>query len=245
MQFWTNIATLATAVAALFAILEMRWQRKSSYQPDLIVAGFPFRIRKFTQPTSQLELITDTATFTTNVGMAASPAHVRCLNVGVGHAKRVTFRWSFDASRIVEAIAELDVQRAAAIVIEDQAVHFGAPDLPVARASHYLLHQLRATTPALAPGDTAGAGVAIPFVYSTLLGEYFAALAASPETGSKFALAIEPLHLSVEYLDIGNGTHRKNFVVVPNMVAVMSLRTEHQEAQECDIAHGYFEVSEA
>ena len=244
MQFWTNVATLATAVAALFAILEMRWQRKSSYRPDLVVSGFPFRVHKPAGPTSQLELITEPQTFTTNIGLAASPAHVRCVNVGVGHAKRLMFEWSFDPTRIVEAIAQLDVQRAEAIFIEENAIHFGTPELPLARASHYLRHQLRATAPSLAPGDSVGAGLAVPFVYSTLLGEYFAAVASSPRTSTKFALAIEPLQLCIQYSDIGDTIHRRRFIVVPNMVAIMSSPSSDAEPQESDIAYGYFEVGE-
>jgi hypothetical protein len=148
--------------------------------------------------------------------------------------------WSFDAPRIVEAIAELDIQRAAGILIEDQSVHFGTGDLSLARTTHFLRHQLCATASALSPSESLGAGVAIPYVYNTFLGEYLDAFASSPRKSDPFILQLEPLHLTIEYFDIGNSLHRRNFVVIPQLEAFTVVR----ERQECDIAYGYFEVTE-
>ena len=92
-----NVVALASLLAVLRTIEEMRLQRTSTYAADLFVSAAsahvawtwssPLHVRVSGHPITDAEAVQLTD---------LKPAHVPCSNLGVGVAKRLVCEWAFD-----------------------------------------------------------------------------------------------------------------------------------------------------
>lgn len=107
----SSIGAMSAALIALFTLLELSRQRKSTYKPDLCVlknrfniklgqvgkiSSLPFAIDWVPQGLSQLETVTW--------------ATIRIVNVGFGVAKEVKAKWKFDSNTIIDEVNNLAQQ---------------------------------------------------------------------------------------------------------------------------------------
>jgi len=242
MQLLINLATLATAVAALLAILEMRSQRRSSYKPDLVVEAATFVVSRIP---AGYRLVTASRQSSTEAEIVRYLDRIalKCANVGAGTAKNISYRWSCDFLKFVERIGRLDPSAAAMITVDDRLLSIGVEPA----STHHLAPQLRGHVLAVRPDADQETDFPLPYVYLGLLGVYFESAARATADISRFeniAVGVE-LELALSYRDLDNSVHQKVFRVVPHLV-VLARQTTANAAQHPEVlAEGYFEVTEA
>jgi len=242
LQLWTNLATLVMALASLLTVLEMRWQRHSGYLPDLVVSGSPFCFFVIGGHRLQLVLSTDSPPDIPKLGPASATGFIKCTNIGVGQAKQLEFKWTFDPHEIVEAIAKIDTQRARWILIDSTSISFGQRDAGLPECSHYFRYQLTITASSLNAGETVL--LALPPVYAHLLAEYFAALAQSPAE-NKASPPFKPIKLAVSYRDIARRRHALLVSVALNLIAVAGWQANVTPVGGQRAVDGLLEITEA
>ena len=214
-----NMATLLTALATLFAVLEMRRQRKSSFRPDLVVVNesivaekhptisFPAPIR-WHEP----EVIYSGAVSVTTIAPIRLDYSVRVYNLGTGPAKDLIFEWSFDLSKLVEAVNSLSQRLFAGQFIELTSANWlkftsksdGSNEInldgDLKREEDFLLPSSIIHSPCL---------VRLPSSYINLISSYVQLSAKSGMDGIP-NFQIPPLCLKMTFRDMdGSSVHRK------------------------------------
>lgn len=247
MQTLTAIATLVTAVAALLTILEMRWQRTSSYKPDLVVSDSPLVVYRmpdggifpFTFRTDGSRPSKESASSLFN-----SLPDVRCINVGVAQAKRVRYRWAFDAQQFIQQISAIDVDWGTKILVDRDVIRFEHPAIQAMfRIGSSTDERLTAVSPG---GITNGTPLQVPFSYLALLSAYLQAAQSHLASTDSWTWS-DPvaLTLTLDYRDIGETDHRKQFQVSPHFVAFSHFAEKPAPQDPELVAQGYFQVEEA
>lgn len=207
-----ELVSLITAVAALLAILEMRWQRQSSYRPDLVIGSTPFNVWQGTEG-----LVTSTSAEYDDTPPSYRMAAVRVVNIGFGAAKSVTVEWMVDFHTFVARIGQMNPAVAAAILVDEDFVGF-EPD--AGGITHFVRPQMRGRITSLSPGDQ-GVELKLPPVYLALY-ETWAETATT--IGSDHGVLEIPdpvaITLKLAYRDLGENKHSKSFTLQP-AVALM------------------------
>lgn len=233
MQLFVNIATLVTAAAALFVILEMRWQRQSGYKPDLLVTGFAFNLKEL-----ELGVFSDGTEEIADAMLHPKYFRSECANVGVGYAKSIQLFWQYDALAFIARIAHLDPKIGAAIQLDSGMLQIEKP----MRVTHMVSNQNHAAISFIAPGSTI-AIPRIPNAYIDLLQIYMSTMISAVSDGSGvYDLEFEELSLTIDYLDIGSQRRQQRFVFRPQIHSLTGRAPEKKHRAE---VRGNFEVSEA
>src|SRR5258708_26108810 len=93
------VGTCGAAVATLLTVLEMRWQRRTTYRPDLIAEATGFEI--YPDGTDHFATISvDGKRPTGRIARQAVSLTIR--NAGFGPAKNLTYSWETDVLAFLE-----------------------------------------------------------------------------------------------------------------------------------------------
>lgn len=116
LQVVLNIATFLTALVSLLTLFEMRKQRITAIQPDVIVSNLE-AVHLFYLPQMKLyaswpyywslELLDDLSMLCDEHKKGAFDFNLK--NIGVGTAKDVSLCWEFDVEPYAEAISKLNL----------------------------------------------------------------------------------------------------------------------------------------
>jgi hypothetical protein len=106
-----SLTALVTAVAAFLTVLEMRRQRITLYRPDLAVLSAPLFVYAGTYSNlgngvhcspRRYDLPADAPK-----ALPSASLHLDCFNLGLGAAKDVQVKWSFDIAEIARILDRL------------------------------------------------------------------------------------------------------------------------------------------
>jgi hypothetical protein len=100
----TIIGTFLAAIATFLTVLEMRWQRRTTYKPDLIVESTGFDI----YPDGRDHFGTIATDRKRPEGKRWTHLSLTARNAGFGPAKSVTFSWETDLQDFLESIGRVD-----------------------------------------------------------------------------------------------------------------------------------------
>lgn len=219
----TTIGTFLAAIATFLTVLEMGWQRRTTYKPDLIVESTGFNI--YPDGTDHFGMISVDGE--RPAGIAGSEETLKARNAGFGPAKNVTYSWDTDFQAFLESIGKVD---ASIVASEYQAGRllrlFNTENL---EHTHNLLSQLRGKLPAVM-ADVA-AGFYFPSAYLHLLRlslnvrakreeELIRAGADLRDRHMFYMGAFDgrpPLTLTLSCKDLGGSEHTKKFTVQPEV----------------------------
>ena len=238
----TTIATFIAAFATFLTVLEMRWQRRTTYKPDLIVESSGFDI--YPDGTNHFGTIaTDRKRPAQNSRTYLS---LTARNAGFGPAKNVMYSWETDFQGFLESIGRVDasVVELAEYDAGRRLRLFG----PAKREStHNLTNQLRGRLPAIMPDVSSG--VSFPSAYMQLLVLSLNVRAeretqlmnAGADVAGRHLFdmgAFEgwpPLTLTLSCQDLGGYKHTKRFNVQPE-VAMLHFDDVNSEERSASIA---------
>jgi hypothetical protein len=221
----TTIGTFLAAIATFLTVLEMRWQRRTTYKPDLIVESTGFNI--YPDGTDHFGMISVDGK--RPAGSAGSgEVTLKARNAGFGPAKNVTYSWDTDFQAFLESIGKVDASIVASA--EYQAGRllrlFNAENL---EHTHNLLSQLRGKLPAIMADVSAG--FYFPLAYLHLLQLSLNVRAKREEELMRAGATLRdrhifdmgafegwpPLTLTLSCKDLGGSEHTKKFTVQPEV----------------------------
>jgi hypothetical protein len=249
----SSVVGLATAVAALLAVLEMRRQRVTVYRPDLAVSSSPLFAYAGT-----LSLIGNSVHCSTTRHNLPSDAPDRlpkpsldCFNLGLGAAKDVHIAWRFDVEatvRVLGALAEQHGMR----VVDDGECGIALLDVPGLTRAKPRLEKAQMLAYVLPiQVQSSPQPIYIPSEYLKALAIY-ASYYVPPDSvqWSEFPPEARPvlhmfpssdggdLHplpsasLSLTFRDIGDNTHVRVFHIAPSFFHIQQLPRERDQISE-------------
>jgi hypothetical protein len=247
----TGVGTLVTAAAALATVLEMRRQRRALYIPEFVCKAPPLKIRRNEE---ERAISFDVLVLAADERRPSRvPAALECSNIGLGPAKRITYKWTFDAASLVEALANAGVD-VSDIVIERDLLRIGGArpaadgdmlnELSAGRLPftvHNLPTQKSGSADVVRPGSSLS--ILIPAAYVDLFALSLVALAGERREHRR-PVAIEPLGLEISYQDVESKSYSRRFTVTPH-TSRMSFRPGDGHVSELHEAAAYLEILDA
>jgi hypothetical protein len=109
----TTFATFATTVIILLTLFEMANQRKSAYKPDLVFGtqnSFSIDINKSTNTPEIMPFIEPRESHSKRVFHLRQPT-LNLYNIGMATAKAITVNWKFDTDAYINIIRGLDTEK--------------------------------------------------------------------------------------------------------------------------------------
>jgi hypothetical protein len=106
----TNLATLATAVAALLTIREMRAQRRSTYRPEIAFQRTPLNLFWSNDEFLSAPLLCTSQQGKTSEGLD-QVVFLEGRNVGLGAGTNLEANWHFDVNQAIYVLSKLDLQQ--------------------------------------------------------------------------------------------------------------------------------------
>lgn len=218
-------AAFVTALAALFAILEMRRQRTSGYKPELLLLSQSFSFHETTSGPYPVEVTAATET----AGDLASSAHevrLECLNVGTGPAIDVVAEWHVDVPALIAKVTPTLANRGVSAWFDsgNGVLSFELEGRMI--EAHSTTAQMRCSYPFILPvqGRSSPTIIPLPAAYVKLV-----ALLASAEVTRDGPLSPLPdlpnLQLNLSYKDLG-GKRFKDRTCVEASLAELSFMRE-------------------
>jgi hypothetical protein len=220
----TTIGTFLAVIATFLTVLEMRWQRRTTYKPDLMVESTGFDI--YPDGTDHFGIIATDRT-TRPAENASTQLFLTARNAGFGPAKNVTYSWETDLQDFLESIGRVD-----ASVVESAEYDAGRLLRLVdseKRDSYYnLANQLRGRLPVIMPDVSSG--LYFPSAYLRLLmlslnarAKRETQLQAGADVANRHLFDMgafdgwPPLTLTLSCKDLGGYEHRRRFTVQPEV----------------------------
>jgi hypothetical protein len=220
LSLFTNIATLAAAVAAFLAIWEMRAQRRSTYVPRLAIDDTHFELRQGSRQPDKLDPNSEPS----GDRFARS---VRITNVGLGPARNVTAEYKYDFDQFVKLIGNLDIKKS--FEIETNVGGSVGPFLSISWPAGHVggsLHNLRPYKPAikallpLMQDPSADWQLELPSHYLAIfeVWAWFEVSKICTETTPRGVASVQisqplPLTLQITYSDIANNVFHETFAM--------------------------------
>lgn len=215
----SNIAAFITALAALFTVLEMRRQRKSSYLPDFAFEPKNFSLYK-SESNSNIPLSYFDKSKKTAINNSLERVNLRCFNVGFGTAKEVSLSWEFDVLEFANLITKTDSEIDIKVWKEKFGVEIESEKLKIKKM--HMDGQLSQKIHHVMPVSISDQplSVLIPPMYMDLYSIYIYSnikRMQSETEESKISSYEEPpvLKLSMSFNDIEGKTHNQKFEFTP------------------------------
>jgi hypothetical protein len=219
-----TIGTLLAAIATFLTVLEMRWQRRTTYKPDLIVDSTGFGI--YPDGTDHFGTIAiDGKRPAKNTWTHLS---LTARNAGFGPAKNVTYSWETDLQHFLESIGSVDAT-AVESAEYDASRLLRLSDSAKRATTHNLANQLRGRLPAIMPDVSSGIPFPSAYVHLLLLSlnvrakRETQAMQAGPDVADRHLFDMgafdgwPPLTLTLSCKDLGGYAHSKRFTVQPEV----------------------------
>ncbi len=238
----TIIGTFLAVIATFLTVLEMRWQRRTTYKPDLIVESTGFDI----YPDGRDHFGTIATDRKRPEGKRWTDLSLTARNAGFGPAKNVTFSWETDLQDFLESIGRVDPS-----VVESAEYDAGRLlrlfDSAKRETTHNLSNQLRGRLPAIMPDVSCALHVPSAYLQLLLLSLN---VRAKRETQLMHARADgadrhlfdmgafdgwPPLTLTLSCEDLGGYEHSRRFTVQPE-VAMLHFGDVNSEERSASIA---------
>jgi hypothetical protein len=232
-----GLGTLVTAIAALFTILEMRHHRRVLYKPEFICESPEFLVwRSEDAQALSSYMLAAPAAGKPDAVAADNRLSLVCRNIGLGPAKHVSYKWSFDAQRMVESLAQhgADVSR---MWIEDNTLKIDGTGVS---RWHNLFAQAAGFSSVVHSGPSNNSlSVSIPSAYL----ELFTMSLATRRPPHETMLIHEPLNLELSYRDLEQRSHLRRFKLIPQL-DMISYKGDDSTTTRLREARGRFDVRE-
>lgn len=231
-----TVATLLTATASLLIVLEMRWQRRSSHRPELVVENAQVSVFKQGLGDHHWGCLKHGSEGTSG---GTNKDSIECRNIGTGQAKQVEFEWTFDYHAFIAKIGELDSRSASQIWIEDDFLTVNSEGS--LGSSHNLPRQLRGSLPTVGLTESGTVSVPFPSVYLALLSAWAFALS---KTNSPPREELASFSLTLRYRDMTNVSYTKRFNAQPHIISIRFGDSENENSEPVEVLNGLIEMSE-
>ncbi|MET4082846.1 hypothetical protein ABIB40_002810 [Pedobacter sp. UYP30] len=145
LSLGTLVATLVTALATFWTVLEVKKQRETSYRPEIYLGnqqinfyGLKWKdtFLPFSYSTEEIKEFNDMS--------CENYINIDLHNVGFGVAKAIEYEWSFDIQRVIESIDQVN-HIGFFHVHYDKILEISAPQIEF-KFSHMVTNQLRKNT---------------------------------------------------------------------------------------------------
>jgi len=214
----SSIGTCCATVILLFTLIEMGNQRKSAYMPNLVLGRSNFYIyaNKSTGTVdiwSPIKLTESDLKAVKRLGGIP----VNLYNIGMGAAKAISFSWKFDVDRYINVIMELDTEKKYMIKFDENRF------LQVSQQgikTYFPMRDLEDSIDYILPThvEKEPYKLMLPSSYQLLTSIVYTL---SCKKGAEFTSTSSlDLNLILNYLDIGNNKHKKEFLIQPHLTAI-------------------------
>jgi hypothetical protein len=229
---FSSLGAFITAIAALWTIREMRQQRTSMYLPDVVASRADFYI--YTDPSFPFGLpfaLVSEQLRPDAPDVSPLTVSIHCYNIGLGAAKQLRARWSFDVQEFVFRISEADPDGTFQIWNDER--ELSLPFNERARLNLFK-HQVDREEPYLLPAAAAGGPfrIVLPFTYVHL---YTVSLLLSlkrlQDQPKGTWVAPPALNLELSYADVGGNRHVRRFEVRPDPIYAIEMPDATQITQ--------------
>lgn len=201
----SSTAAMSAAIISFFTLFELFKQRKASYKPDLCVLKRYFSVKK--SGTSSDWYVDESS--------QSTDASIQLVNVGVGAAKNINAKWSFDLNSFIDSINQLSQKSHQNFYIEHKGdflsieTNDNSKSMINAKMSSFQFEYLLASAQ-----DPKGSTLFLPPSYSCLLPIYLDLYMKLELNFNE--IQIPTLKLDLSYNDIGKNEHASKHQVECN-----------------------------
>ena len=201
----SGIGALIAALVALFTLLELFKQRKSSYKPDLCIVPNEYELEEARY--DGIDLAIDWVPKEQEESNLCFSPGFRIVNIGLGAAKKVEIKWEFDVKGEIHKVNKMaeklsvpslikEGTKSLSIKINDSAVYsvHGESD---SMKSDYVVPHI---------SDPKGAEIPLPLNYRLIVSAYLSMC--SKENLNLKNVEVPDINLNLKYIDIGKGIHK-------------------------------------
>lgn len=119
----SSFGAVSAALIALFTLLELAKQRKSTYKPDLCLLKQQFNITQgLMGKLGNLPISLDWVPPDTALPDVSYRASINIVNVGFGVAKKVRAQWKFNSKTVMETVNQMAQQTFQTFYLEEESV---------------------------------------------------------------------------------------------------------------------------
>ena len=236
----SSIGAMSAAVVALFTLVELFRQRKSSYKPDLCILQNSFVIRG-----SEIQGVNLALDWWAQRGDGVNALARPCIylvNVGFGAAKKVYAKWIFDQEKLIKDVNQLAQKSYQSFFIEKERLFLS---LKTKSQSVYGVNAEMDTWEYeyLLPlsQDESGREVPLPPSYKFLISAYLS-LSVMEERFFE-DLKVPEIKLELAYTDIGRGKHSSTHKLACELTSVMTPSREEGKEKSPEISIRLVEIS--
>lgn len=235
----TAIATLLTAVATLFTILEMRRQRTSQYRPEIVLDDSAFKVfRSVTAAGRSMFAVTTGDAKPSDQWTLSRGCFLRCQNVGHGVARDVRLAQRVDGRAFAEKLAAHEEVIGGRIWADDRTIEFDGKE---ASWMAFQGHELRlGSFAAAASASSHDFPVLLP--YEQLVGLYVAAALPSQDKHENLDWDIPPLSLKLSYRDLEGRSFSKAIQVHPTLNILHGSAPGDAPPNWQEVGEGFFAI---
>lgn len=211
------VAGLITSLAALLTILEMRRQRRSNYQPEVIIEEATFRVyRRLAEGKLERVAVSTTDTKPSDSLVARTTFSLECRNIGRGVAHQVQARMTFDARRFAEVLAPHEGFMGGRVWADGQFIEFESKEGMAWIAVQGYEQRLGTMLPA---PDARIHSVDVIRPYESLFNSCVEVIAGGlDDTGDHLVMgSVPPLRVELSYRDMVGLQHNRIQYVTPSI----------------------------
>src|ERR1039457_5879950 len=223
----SSVGALSAALVALFTLLELSRQRKSTYKPDLCVLKKQFDIKPgLAGKMCDVPFTVDWApqgVFQLETGRSAT---IRIVNIGFGAAKGVNAKWKFDSNEVIDEVNKLAQQTFQTYFLaeEDSILSIISKGKRIYNANNKMdCFQFEYLLPIA--NQPNGHDIILPPSYTLLVSAYLSLCAKAKRPFSE--INIPKIELELSYGDIGKERHISNHKLEGN-ITVMTWPTDDE-----------------
>ena len=219
-----SISTLIVALIAIFTLIEVYKQRKSSYKPELIIEHQNFKLIKYTEfeiPViwmNRIEQFDIVSKNEANPMFSDEGFKIPVHNIGLGTAKNIQITFSTDLKKTINKINKLDVNKNIKIEFENSSFISFEP-----KKENYFLYKgitfnfqnefkisIDYILPSQIEKEATNINVPMHYLYLCSILIY---LWNKSETKDKGFIELPILNMLIEYRDIGNKRYKRKLSI--------------------------------
>lgn len=226
------LATIAAAIIYYFTLNEIKKQRQSSYRPEVFIetSNFTIHVKKIN---NKIEDLIWSDAQQKNDQISSHCYNLHCHNLGLGAAKNVKIKFSFDIQSFIKKINALNDSYNVLNIKNNNifsTYNFIEKEFEYNIAINRQLDNNKSINFILPVSYSNKINsFMIPKQYSLLYSFYFYLISYTDKSKTDFD--IPQLFIELEYQDIYNDNHKKNFAIEFNMISLSK-----------DIFHGYLNI---
>lgn len=237
----SSIGAMIAASVALFTLLELSRQRRSTYKPDLCLLRNAFAVKWGAFPSSA-PIPPDWTPRRPPQHASAHIPSIPLVNVGFGAAKKAKAKWRFDSDSMMKEVNHLAQKtfQAFYFVENDSMLTVKADGKTVYGASKADTWEFEYVLPVSV--EASGREVSLPASYVALVSAYLFLCVKDSRIFTD--IKVPDIELELSYSDIGKGQHHSMHRLQCNIL-MATYRSEKAEEFSPEFEFEYVEVAQS